>query len=154
LINRKEIISPAAIQITPPQKTVNKAATQPVPNKIASSITPAADSSLDQQPILSLPKEKPANFNPVAIVKDTPLKEPVPVQPITVKVEEEKSTEAPVNILVTETPKKEEAPKKLIAETEKKPVVDKQEPEETEKKKGFLKGLFRNKKKQDDKEKD
>ena len=156
LINRKEIISPAAIQITPPQKTVNKAATQQVSNKLATSITPAADTSLDQQPIISLPKEKPAAALPtsVAIVKDSPLKEPLPIQPITVKLEEVKTTEAQVKIPVTETAKKEETPKKPVAETEKKPVIDKKEPEENEKKKGFLKGLFRNKKKQDDKEKD
>lgn len=150
LQNRKEIISPAAIQITPSQQTVNKSAT----TTARSNSTPVAiqnDSLLQEQPLATFTKEKPkTNPGSVSSITDTQEIKPVKPEPVTAKLEQEYIPDAPVKIISEETPAKVETPKKTQVETEKKPEATKSEvTEETEKKKGFLKGIFKKKKKDD-----
>ena len=165
--SRKEIISPAATRVTPPEKTVSPKEQHVSVSQVESNpspyiITASTDSSAGIEN-KSRPNIK-TNYSTLASGSDvdTASKKAVPIQPIPVIVKNEEVSSAltlPVGELETEIAskpkKKTETEKKEVArdnttENKKQSEVKKDKTEDQDKKKGLgeaLKDIFKKKKK-------
>jgi hypothetical protein len=160
MINRKEIVSPVATQITPVEKKVQ----EPEPPSIISENIPEKD-TLTSEKIINTLKENNLVKTTVRIKPDTNVFKPKPlsVELVPVKIDEA-ALKASIAEKAAEDQKKEQVQKK--DDTRKEDIKKKEAAEiksdsqaddkkaGDEKKKGFLRNIFKKKKKSDDNKED